>query len=127
MTCRRTKRGCILWATTFLEYSANGRLPTRQGNRRPGFAPHGVYPCQGQDAWCTMAVHSEAEWQALCRAMDHPAWTQEARFATCAAREQHLEALDAQVAAWTTQHTPQEVLAPTASRRSARRHRAKCA
>ena len=106
----QNEAGMHFVATTFLEYSANGRLPTRQGNRRPGFAPHGVYPCQGQDAWCTMAVHSEAEWQALCRAMDHPAWTQEARFATCAAREQHVEALDAQVAAWTTQHTPQEVL-----------------
>jgi crotonobetainyl-CoA:carnitine CoA-transferase CaiB-like acyl-CoA transferase len=42
--------------------------------------------------------------------MDHPAWMQEARFATCAAREQHSEALDAQVAAWTIQHTPQEIL-----------------
>jgi benzylsuccinate CoA-transferase BbsF subunit len=96
--------------TTFLEYTANGRPPTRQGNRRPGFAPHGVYPCQGHDAWCTIAVRSDEEWQALCRAMGHPAWTPAAHFATPAAREQHFEALDAQVAAWTATQTPQEVV-----------------
>ena len=62
--------------TAFLDYSVNGRVATRLGNQRPGFAPHGVYRCQGDDAWCTIAVRTEEEWQALCRAMGHPAWTQ---------------------------------------------------
>ena len=83
--------------TAFLDYSANGRITTRLGNRRPGFAPHGVYRCQGDDAWCTIAVGTEAEWQALCTVMGHPAWTQDPRFATRAAREVHSDALDTHV------------------------------
>ncbi|GIX49636.1 MAG: CoA transferase [Candidatus Tectimicrobiota bacterium] len=97
--------------TAFLDYSANGRVATRMGNRRPGFAPHGVYRCQGEEAWCTIAVRSEAEWQALCAAMGHPAWTREARFATRAAREANQDALDALITAWTAQLPASEVMA----------------
>jgi len=96
--------------TTFLEYTANGTIPTRQGNRRAGFAPHGVYPCQGDDTWCTISVRTESEWQALCAAMGHPAWTQEDRFATREQREQHWEVLDEHIATWTATQTPQDVL-----------------
>jgi benzylsuccinate CoA-transferase BbsF subunit len=96
--------------TAFLDYSANGRIATRMGNRRPGFAPHGVYRCQGQEAWCTIAVRTEAEWQALGAVMGHPAWAQETQFATPAAREAHSEALDAHVNAWTEQYSAPEVM-----------------
>jgi benzylsuccinate CoA-transferase BbsF subunit len=105
----QNEAGMHFVGTTFLEYTANDRLPTRQGNRRDGFAPHGVYPCQGDDAWCTIAVRTEAEWQALCQAMGAPAWTRQERFATLQAREQHAEELDAHLAAWTSPQTPQAV------------------
>ena len=106
----QNEAGMLFVGTTFLEYTANARVPTRQGNRRPGFAPHGVYPCQGDDAWCTIAVRSEVEWHALCGAMGDPAWTHETRFDTGAQREQHLEALDAHISAWTADQTPHEVV-----------------
>ncbi len=97
-------------STAFLDYSANGRIATRMGNRRAGFAPHGVYPCQGEDTWCTIAVRTEAAWQALCGVMDHPAWTQDGRFATGATREAHAEDLDLQLAAWTQTLPAQAVM-----------------
>jgi benzylsuccinate CoA-transferase BbsF subunit len=31
--------------------SANGESVARAGNREEGAAPHGVYPCAGEDAW----------------------------------------------------------------------------
>jgi benzylsuccinate CoA-transferase BbsF subunit len=97
--------------TAFLDYSANGRIATRLGNQRPGFAPHGVYRCQGDDAWCTIAVRTEPEWHALCEVMGHPAWTQDSRFTSGAAREVHSAALDACMTAWTSQLPAQEVMA----------------
>ncbi len=106
----QNEAGMHFVGTTFLEYTANDQVPTRQGNRRDGFAPHGVFPCQGDDAWCTIAVQTEDEWQALCRAMGQPAWAQTALFATRSAREQNTEALDGHVAAWTATQTPQAVL-----------------
>lgn len=106
----QNEAGMHFVGTTFLDYTANHHVPTRQGNRRPGFAPHGVYPCAGEDAWCTIAVRTEAEWQALCRAMGTPAWTQAERLATREQREQHLDDLDAHVAAWTAAYTAPEVV-----------------
>jgi benzylsuccinate CoA-transferase BbsF subunit len=96
--------------TAFLDYSANGRIATRMGNRRPGFAPHGVYRCQGDDTWCTIAVHTEEEWQALCGVIGYPAWTQDEQFATRTAREVHSDLLDTYITAWTEQFSAQEVM-----------------
>jgi crotonobetainyl-CoA:carnitine CoA-transferase CaiB-like acyl-CoA transferase len=36
------------------------------GNRHPAMAPHGVYPCTGEDAWVAIACADDAEWRALC-------------------------------------------------------------
>ena len=73
-------------------------------------APHGVYRCKGDDRWCAVAVFTEAEWQSLCRVLGQPAWTREARFASLADRLQHQDALDEYIAAWTQQHTAEEVM-----------------
>lgn len=96
--------------TAFLDYSANGRIATRKGNRRPGFAPHGVYRCQGEEAWCTISVQSAAEWAALCQVMGEPEWTRDVSFATRGSRETHADALDAHLEAWTSQLPAQEVM-----------------
>src|SRR5207302_796469 len=40
---------------------------TRRGNRHPAMAPHNVYRCAGEDEWLSIAVGSDAEWEALCR------------------------------------------------------------
>jgi benzylsuccinate CoA-transferase BbsF subunit len=96
--------------TAFLDYSANGRIASRMGNSRPGFAPHGVYRCQGADDWCTIAVRTDEEWQAFCTAMGQPDWAREARFATREAREANSDALDAYITAWTEHLPAQEVM-----------------
>ncbi len=38
----------------------------RWGNRRPGRAPQGVYPCKGQDRWIAISVVDDASWLGLC-------------------------------------------------------------
>lgn len=100
--------------TAFLDYTANGRSATRMGNRRPGFAPHGVYPCQPrgdeEESWCTLAVRTDAEWQALCAVLGHPSWTRESHFATLQDRENHTQELDTHIAAWTSQFPAQDVM-----------------
>ncbi|GIX49147.1 MAG: succinyl-CoA--D-citramalate CoA-transferase [Candidatus Tectimicrobiota bacterium] len=88
-------------APPVLDYANNGHEPQRQGNRHPAAAPHGAYPCQGEDRWCTIACFSDAHWQALCRVMGSPAWTQEERFATLLGRKAHEDELDARLSAWT--------------------------
>ncbi len=41
-------------------------LPRRCGNRRPGRAPQGVYPCAGDDRWIAISVVDGPSWEGLC-------------------------------------------------------------
>jgi len=82
-----------------LDYTVNGHVQTRVGNFSPHEAPHGVYPCAGDDRWVAIACATEAQWQALCDAMDHQEWKADPRFLTLPARAANHEALDALIAA----------------------------
>lgn len=93
-----------------LDYLVHGRIQSRTGGRSATAAPHGVYRCQGDDRWCVIAVFTEDEWQALCRVVGSPVWTQEHRFQTMQGRLQHVEALHALLTTWTMQHPPEEVM-----------------
>jgi crotonobetainyl-CoA:carnitine CoA-transferase CaiB-like acyl-CoA transferase len=95
-----------------LDYSVNKRGATRLGNRLPwGYgAPHGAYPCQGDDRWCVISVFNDREWQGFSEAIGNPAWTRDERFATAASRAGNADELDRLVAEWTKERTDQEVM-----------------
>jgi len=85
----------------FAEWSRTGCEPAQRGNRRPGCAPHGVYPCAGEDEWVAIAVESDAQWRGLRRAMGEPEWAREPELDSAGARVARAVALDARLAAWT--------------------------
>ena len=65
-----------------MDYAMNRRVPPRWGNRDEIMAPHGCYPCRGDDEWIAIAVRDEADWAALRRVMGDPPWVQDGqRFA----------------------------------------------
>jgi len=45
--------------------AAIGGEQTPTGNGDLDFAPHGVYPCAGEDRWIALAVDSDATWEEL--------------------------------------------------------------
>jgi crotonobetainyl-CoA:carnitine CoA-transferase CaiB-like acyl-CoA transferase len=94
-----------------LEYLANGEEPTKLGNRSHHAAPHGCYPCSGEDRWCVLSVESDLEWQRFCEVLGRPAWTQDPRFATPQLRIEHAEALDTYVGEWSSKQTDYDVMA----------------
>ena len=63
-------------------------------------APHNAYQCAGDDQWLAIAVMNDAEWEALVRAMDEPAWARNAKFATNAGRLASQHELDAALETW---------------------------
>jgi crotonobetainyl-CoA:carnitine CoA-transferase CaiB-like acyl-CoA transferase len=95
--------GLFISGTTILDWSANGRVWSRYGNRSPHkpAAPHGAYPCAGVDRWLAIACFTEAEWQALVKVAGHPEWCADARFGDLSARLAHQDDLDALVGEWT--------------------------
>jgi len=96
-------------APALLDYELTGRVATRAGNRSDHAAPHGAYPCAGDDRWIALSVRGDAEWRALSAVLARPAWLAEARFATHAARVADAEALDALVAEATRSHDASEL------------------
>jgi len=96
---------CFL-GDAFMETALNGRCYQRMGNRDHSMAPHGCFPCAGDDRWITIAVSSDEEWQALCEEMSAPELATDPRFATVLGRLAHQDELEAIVAAWTREHEP---------------------
>ncbi|MFN8628485.1 MAG: CoA transferase [Candidatus Binatia bacterium] len=87
----------------FMDYAFNGRVAAPIGNRHPlgVAAPHGVFPCAGDDRWISIAIVTEAEWLSLVGAMGNPEWAQAPEFGCAANRVRHIDALHARLAEWT--------------------------
>jgi crotonobetainyl-CoA:carnitine CoA-transferase CaiB-like acyl-CoA transferase len=94
----------------YLDYFINGRAPQPAGNTHPQFAPHGVYRCQGHDAWCAIAVRDDAEWASMVKAMGSPEEARDKRFIATQDRLVHKKELDSLIEAWTVEHTPNQVM-----------------
>jgi benzylsuccinate CoA-transferase BbsF subunit len=94
-----------------VDYMANGRIPSRQGNHHPFASPHGAYPCKGEDRWCVITVFTEDEWRQFCDAVGRPKWKEESKFATLVDRLRNEDELDRLIAEWTGNYTVEEVMA----------------
>ena len=93
-----------------LDCAANGTLAERTGNRLPHAAPHGAYPCQGEERWIAIGVFEETEWAALCEVAGHPEWGDDERFSSFEARKHNEDALDACLAEWSRGQVAEDVM-----------------
>ena len=84
-------------------YAHNGTQPARSGNSHYKHAPHGVYPCLGDDRWLAIAVTCEEQWHALCRVMGELRLLDDGRFRDEVARKTNEAALNDIISSWTEQ------------------------
>jgi crotonobetainyl-CoA:carnitine CoA-transferase CaiB-like acyl-CoA transferase len=91
--------GAAVTAEPVIEYSMNGVVTPREGNRQRG-CRQGVYPTDSDDAWVAVSVRDDADWSRLVRAMD------------CAdlPADDH-DGFDEAVAAWTRTQSAANVVA----------------
>ena len=97
-------------APQIIDFNVSGRVVSRDGNRSETMAPHGAYPCSGDDQWCAIAVESDEQWNALCHALGDPAWAGDDRFRTAAGRLRHQDEIDSHLGEWTGGKSAQEVM-----------------
>jgi crotonobetainyl-CoA:carnitine CoA-transferase CaiB-like acyl-CoA transferase len=97
--------GAAVTAEPVIEYSMNGIVRPREGNRRRGYC-QGVYPTDTDDAWVALSVRDDADWSQLVDAMDHPESLEGQHFSTV----DH-DAFDEVVAAWTRTRSPTNIVA----------------
>jgi crotonobetainyl-CoA:carnitine CoA-transferase CaiB-like acyl-CoA transferase len=94
-----------------LDWQVSGRAPRRAGNEAADAAPHDVYPCAGNDAWCAIAVETAAQWRGLRSVLGEPAWAASPDLDTIAGRRAHRDLIDRKLAEFTSARTPYEVMA----------------
>jgi crotonobetainyl-CoA:carnitine CoA-transferase CaiB-like acyl-CoA transferase len=93
-----------------LEYISSGREPQRVGNSHPYAVPHGVYPCKGDDRWCTIAVFGDEQWASLCQVIGRTEYIEDPRFSTLPGRKQNEDEINRLISGWTINFTPEEVM-----------------
>ncbi len=104
------QNGAAFVGEGLLAYAFNGERARRMGNRHSAMAPHGCYPCAGEDQWVTIAVRDDDDWLAFCGAIGAPDLAGDARYSTVRGRLEHQDALDAIVSEWTGQRTSYQVM-----------------
>lgn len=78
-------------------YLLTGQTPGRYGNAHATIVPYQLF--ETADGHLMLAVGNDRQFAALCRALGHAQWSQDARFATNAARLANREALVSLLAA----------------------------
>ena len=97
-------------ADAIMDYSMNSRIQERMGNRHPTKAPHGCYPCNGEDEWVTIAIPSDAAWERFCEAVGQSSWAEDSRFSDMLSRFQNQKELDGLIEEWTIKHDHYEIM-----------------
>lgn len=95
-----------------LDFAANGREASRQGNACSYASPHAAYRCLGEDRWCVIAVFNDRHWEGLCRVLKRHglAWQKQARFSDIIKRKNNEAELDRLLGQWTEQQKAEDVV-----------------
>ncbi len=94
-----------------LDYAVNGREPARKGNKCAYAVPHNVYPCKGNDRWCTIAVFDDGQWARLCVVLGKPQYIADGRFDTLLHRKENEKEVDSIIESWTREMAAEDVMA----------------
>ncbi|MCC6436362.1 MAG: CoA transferase [Acidimicrobiales bacterium] len=85
-------------APTVLDHTVNGFDQSRLGNADRYLAPHGAYPCAGEDRWLAVACEHDGHWRALAGVLGRPDLAGLGPQQRLARRDE----LDGLVSAWTS-------------------------
>jgi benzylsuccinate CoA-transferase BbsF subunit len=95
---------------SILNYSENGVIPERSGNRSPYACPHGAFRCAGDDEWCTIAIASDEQWRLFCAVIDRPELANQSNYLTLGRRKAHEDEIEALVTTWTKTRSARDVM-----------------
>ena len=90
------------------EYQLTGHIRERTGTILPNVAPSNIYPTK-EGLWFAIGANADAVFRRLTEAMGQPELATDPRYATHSARGNHQAELDELIAAWTIQHTTDEL------------------
>ena len=74
-------------ANQAMNYLSTGNVPQRMGNSHPSIVPYQDFATA--DGFMIIAVGNDGQFERLCKALDHPEWARDERYATNVARVAH--------------------------------------
>jgi len=92
-----------------LDYTVNGHGFAAHGNRSLDVAPHGVFPCAGEDRWVAVAIETDDQWRALCQVIGNDALTIDRELDSLPGRKRYEDIVEAAITDWTSLHTAEYV------------------
>jgi crotonobetainyl-CoA:carnitine CoA-transferase CaiB-like acyl-CoA transferase len=119
---RQTGEGCYLdlaqveaalftLSPWLLDYSVNGTVYARDGNRSDHMSPHGVFPCADDDGlgdrWVAVACRDDVEWASLATLLG----VEGDDLATIDRRKPREDEVEKLIADWTSRRTPTQAAA----------------
>jgi crotonobetainyl-CoA:carnitine CoA-transferase CaiB-like acyl-CoA transferase len=102
----QAESAAYLMGDVYLQASCTGTPARQMGNAAPYAAPHGVYPCAGNERWVAIAVVSDDDWTRFRTAIGLP---DDPSLRTLTGRLAVGGELDDRVAAWTRGRTAEDV------------------
>jgi len=106
--------GANVTAELIIEWSARGEAVPRDGNREQGVAPQGAYPCRADTPipeWVAVTVADDEQWVAFATAIGRDDWVQDSSLCALGGRQARHDELDEGIAAWTSDRSPEAVIA----------------
>ena len=104
----QTDFAAYLRGEVYIDSWLQGGGPPAAGNSSPAACPHGVFPASGEDRWIAVAVNTDGEWAALCRALG---WDLEPALTGLAGRLGRAAEIEKRLSAWTAERDPVEAAA----------------
>ncbi len=95
--------------STIPEYVLADNVRGRTGTVLPFVAPSNIYPTKDDD-YVLIAGNADTVFTRLAKAVGHPEWAEEDRYATHHARGENMQELDDKISAWTRERSVEEVL-----------------
>lgn len=89
-----------------VEQQLTQQPPKRAGNRSDVAAPHGVFPCKGEDRWIAIDCQDDIQWQSLAKLMK----VDDRRFDSFADRKRLEDQLEKALGAWTASQDAFELM-----------------
>ncbi len=102
-------------AEQVIEYSAQGNLLQRDGNRGPTAAPQNLYRTSELDEfgrpddWVAIAVATDEQWTNLVHTLGDPPWATD-ELTSAIGRRRHHDAIDEQLSRWCGTRTGDEIV-----------------
>ncbi|HAX06099.1 MAG TPA: hypothetical protein DCX77_10520 [Acidimicrobiaceae bacterium] len=97
-------------APAILEASATGRIAASMGNEDSDMAPHGGFPCLGNDQWVAIAIEDDAQWTRFCRIMGRTDLASNPELASASGRRADQRMIEEAITEWTSTRSSDQVM-----------------